>query len=77
MLDEIKAMKEYLKERTDLEVMRGYKEAERDYNEQQSFQIKYALGVISKELKRRKIKLATVDKMTLEEIEEGIKKENE
>jgi len=35
------------------------------------------LGIISKELKRRKIKLATVDKMTLEEIEEGIKKENE
>lgn len=77
MLDELKKMKEYLKERTDLEVMRGYKEAKNDYEKYEDKMVKHALDIIIKELKRRKIKTKDVDEMALEQIQEGIKKENE
>jgi len=49
-------MQEYLKERTDFEVIRGYKEAKADYEETENPMIKGALDVIIKELNRRGIK---------------------
>ena len=51
-----KQMKEYLKERTDFEVLRGYREAKADYEETKNPMVKGALDVIKKEMDRRGIK---------------------
>jgi len=48
-------MKEYLKERTDYEVLRGYKEAKADFEETESPMIEGALNVIKEEMDRRGI----------------------
>ena len=58
---EIEKMQEYLKERTDFEVIRGYKEAKADYERTENPMIKGALDIIIEELKRRGIKEDELD----------------
>jgi len=64
-------MKEYLKERTDFEVIRGYKEAKADFEETNNPMIKEALDIIIEELNRRGIKEDDIDG----ELQPGNKKE--
>jgi len=52
---ELKEMKEYLKERTNYEVLRGYKEAKEDYERTENPMIAGALSVIKEEMERRGI----------------------
>jgi len=54
-------MKEYLKERTDFEVIRGYKEAKADFERTNNPMIEGALEVIKEELNRRGIKEDELD----------------
>jgi len=52
---EIKKMREYLKERTNYEVLRGYKEAKEDYERTENPMIEGAMNVIKEEMDRRGI----------------------
>jgi len=59
---EIKKMKNYLTERTDYEVLRGYKEAKADYEKDESPYVKSALDYIQEEMDRRGITEADYEK---------------
>jgi len=59
---QLEDMKEYLKERTDFEVVRGYTEAKADFERTNNPMIEGALEVIIEELHRRGIKESDIKK---------------
>ena len=59
--EELEKLQKYLKERTDFEVIRGYKEAKADFEKTGNPMIEGALDIIKKELDRRGIKENELD----------------